>query len=314
MREVAGLRALAGAAALLALAPAQAADTDGATTGETGGGSHDNVLFIGRGGLAEADQGDEGRHWSTWPINLVDGSAAYGWLSADSALPHMLRFELAAPTTITGVVLDNRLATEGREDGGLSQSGEGAPVRRFALLGAVAGPDGPFETLYEGEAQPDGRTVITLPAARKARWLRLRIDSNWAGGGATRLSELELLGTPDAAVAPAIASGGRDADVSGAYAHEYGPILLRQQGNEIYGCYSDGLGSLRGTVFGRVMRLAWFSSQEGSIGAATLVAANQRIYGFWYRPDDRMGSPWNAVKTGPLPARPSQVCRAALGL
>lgn len=305
-RSAGAMGAMMAAGLLLSALPVSAQGTDerAAATGPQVEG--DNILLIGRGGIANPDGVEEERHWSTYTINLLDGSAQYGWLSNGApAMPLTLGFELAGPGMIYAVVLDNRLQVTRREDGGLSQSGEGAPVRKFALLGATT-REGPFETLVEAEAGAEGRTVVPLPKAMPARYLRLRIDSNWAGAGTTRLSELEVLGELQG-LPPA-------GDSSGIYMHEYGPILIRQQGDEIRGCYNDGLGVLRGTVFGRVMRLAWHSLQEGSIGAATLIAANGRLHGFWYRPDDRMGSPWNAVRQGSLPAKVPASCRAALGL
>lgn len=98
------------------------------------------------------------------------------------------------------------------------------------------------------------------------------------------------------------------ADVSGVYSHEYGPIMLRQRGNEIFACYNNGLG----TLFGRIMRLAWFSNEEGSIGTAGLVAANDKLYGFWYRPEDKMGSPCNADKQSGIDGADLGKCRAVL--
>ncbi len=267
----------------------------------------DNILHISWGGIAEADAGEAARHWSTWTINLVDGGPAYGWQSDKAVtLPHQLAFELAGSGTIRAVALDNRFEPVVREDGSMSQAPDGSPVRRFALLGSTAGPDGPFETLVEGEAKADAQTLVKLPKEARAHWLRLRIDSNWAGSGSTRLSDLAVIGDLDQRGA----GGGED--VGGVYAHEYGPILLRQKGNEVIGCYNDGLGTLRGTIFGRIMRLAWYSKAEGSIGAATLVAANGKLYGFWYRPEDRMGSPWNAVREGGLDGADLGKCRAAL--
>lgn len=267
----------------------------------------DNILHISWGGTAEADAGEAKRHWSTWAINLVDGGAAYGWLSDKGVtLPQALNFELAGNGKIAAVALDNRFEPVVREDESMSQTAEGSPVRRFAVLGSTKGPEGPFETLVEGEAKADVQTVVKLPKDVSARWLRLRIDSNWAGSGQTRLSDLAVLGTLEQRGAAATV------DASGVYSHEYGPILLRQKGNEVFGCYNDGLGTLRGTVFGRIMRLAWYSKEEGSIGAATLVAANGKLYGFWYRPEDRMGSPWNAVREGGLDGTDLSKCRAAL--
>jgi len=266
----------------------------------------DNILHISWGGIAEADAGEAKRHWSTYTINLVDGGPAYGWLSEkEAAFPHTLNFELAGVGKVRAVALDNRFEPVVREDGSMSQTAEGSPVRRFALLGSTTGPEGPFATLVEGEAKADTQTVVKLPKEASARWLRLRIDSNWAGSGATRLSDLAVIGELEQRGAAATA------DVSGVYGHEYGPITLRQKGNEIWGCYNDGLGTLRGTIFGRIMRLAWFSKEEGSIGSATLVAANDKLYGFWYRPEDKMGSPWNAVKEKGLEGDPGK-CRAAL--
>ncbi len=265
-----------------------------------------NILHIGWGGIAEPDTGETGRHWSTFTINLVDGGPAYGWLSTkDIKFPHTLNFELAGIGKIREIVLDSRFEPVVREDGSMSQTAEGSPVRRFVLLGATKAADGPFEVLVEGEANADAQTVIKLPKESSARWLRLRIDSNWAGSGSTRLSDLAVIGELDQRGA-----AGPD-DVPGVYSHEYGPIALRQKGNEIWGCYNNGLGSLRGTIFGRIIRLAWFSKEEGSIGSATLVAANDKLYGFWYQPEDKMGSPWNATRTSGLEGAATE-CSAAL--
>ena len=296
--------ALAGAGALLLAGCSNAASEKAQPAGDNGG---DNILHISWGGIAEADAGEDKRHWSTWAINLVDGTPAYGWMSDKAVtLPHELKFELAGSGKVRAVALDSRFEPVVREDGSMSQSAEGSPVRRFALLGSTAGPDGPFETLAEGEAKADAVTRVELPKETQARWLRLRIDSNWKGSGPTRLSDLAVLGELDQRGA-----GGSD-DVGGVYAHEYGPITLRQKGNEVWGCYNNGLGTLRGTAFGRIMRLAWFSKEEGSIGAATLVAASGKLYGFWYRPEDKMGSPWNAVREKTLDGFDPGPCRAAL--
>lgn len=266
-----------------------------------------NILHISWGGIALAEPGDEKRHWSNWTINLVDGSTAYGWTSeAATSFPRTLDFELAGVGKLKALVLDTRFTPVAREDGSASQTPDGAPVRKFAVLGSIAGPTGPFETLYEGEAKADARNSFALPEAAKARWLKLRIDSNWAQGGATRLAEFEAIGELEQ-------RGVTDtADASGVYSHEYGPIAIRQQGSEVYGCYNNGLGSLRGTILGRIMRLAWFAAGENSIGSATLVPANGKLYGFWYRYSDKMGSPWNATKTQELEEADLTKCRAAL--
>ena len=265
-----------------------------------------NILHISWGGIATPDSGEEKRHWSNWTINLLDGSTAYGWTSDKNiTFPHDLQFELAGIGKIKGFVVDTRFTPVLREDGSSSQSAEGSPVRKFAILGSTAGADGPYTTIFQGEAKPDTRNEFTPPKEISTRWIKLQIDSNWEGKGAARLAEFEALGTLEQ-------RGVTDtADASGVYSHEYGPIAIRQKGNEIFGCYNNGMGTLRGTIYGRIMRLAWFSSQEKSIGAATLVPAHDRLYGFWYRYSDKMGSPWNASKIGGL-EKADPACRKAL--
>lgn len=251
-----------------------------------------NILHITWGGIAQPDAGEATRHWSEWSINLIDGSNAYGWTSAAGAtFPHDLNFELAGVGLIDEVVLDTTFAPVVREDGSMSSKATGSPVRRFEVQGSTTGPQGPFTKLAEGEAAQDGRTVVKLPSRTAARWVKLVIQSNWKGSGTTRLSEFEVRGELQKR------GDGGVPDVTGYYMHEYGPIVLKQEGDRIVGCYNRGDGKLEGLIFGRIMRLAWRMPGEQSIGSATLVADAGHVYGFWYRDGDRMGSPWNSVKT-----------------
>jgi len=250
-----------------------------------------NILHISRGGIAYPDGDEVKRHWSNYTINLIDGSQAYGWTSEDkAALPHDLFFELAGNGRITGFALDSTFAPVRREDGRASNSPSGSPVRHFALWGSTVSRNGPWTKLYQGEAKADQRTAFTLDRPAEARWLKLTVNDSWAGGAPVRLSEFEVMGEL------AAKDGGAVPDVTGYYMHEYGPIVLRQDGHLIHGCYNNGDGQLEGMILGRVMRLAWYMPKEKSIGMATLVADGNQLYGFWYRDQDRMGSPWNAVK------------------
>lgn len=266
-----------------------------------------DILHISAGTIALADANEDKRHWSTWSINLIDGSAAYGWTSqADITLPHSLSFELAGIGAIDAIALDSRFAPVIREDGSSSQSPEGGAVRAFALLGSTTGPDGPFEMLFAGEAPKELRTRFVLPKPVRARWLKLEVRSNWGTTNQSRLSELEIQGKLEGrGTSP-------DDEVSGYYTHEYGPIILRKDGDKVYGCYNDGDGKLLGIGFGRVLRVAWHNPGEISIGMATFVPAHGKLYGFWYRDSDRMGSPWNAVKVKDLADVDLGTCRASL--
>lgn len=266
-----------------------------------------DILHISAGAVALADTNEDKRHWSTWSINLTDGSTAYGWTSeANITLPHSLNFELAGMGKIDAIALDTRFAPVLREDGSSSQSPDGGAVRRFALLGSTVGPDGPFETVFEGEAPNDQRTRFVLPKPVSARWFKLDVRSNWGASPQSRLSELEIQGQlEDRGTAP-------DDEVSGYYTHEYGPIILRKEGDRVYGCYNNGDGKLAGIGFGRVLRLAWHAPGEVSIGMATFAPAHGKLYGFWYRDGDRMGSPWNAVKEKSLAETDLGTCRASV--
>lgn len=254
-----------------------------------------NILHITRGGIALADAGEDKRHWSEFTINLVDGSQNYGWTSEkDVTFPHTLNFELAGSGRISGIALDSTFAPVVREDGSASSKADGSAVRKFSILGSTKSPGGPYFKIFDGEAGKNQKTIFSLKSPVSARWIKLVINDNWNGGGQTRLSELELYGELDARGA------GSSGDVSGLYSHEYGPIALKQDGSHVHGCYNDGDGEMEGVILGRTMRLGWYMAGEKSIGAATLVAANNQLYGFWYRDGDRMGSPWNATRVSGL--------------
>ncbi len=296
--------ALFGALLLCAGCTSQPANTPDKPASEP---EPNNILHITAGGIAMADTGEAKRHWSEFSINLVDGSQGYGWMSEKTVtFPHELKFELAGPGKISGFALDSTFAPVAREDGSASVSAEGSPVRRFTVLGATESPDGPYFKIYDGEAAKDQRSRFTLKTPISARWIKLVVKDNWNGGGQTRLSEFEIQGELESRGAGGVA------DVSGYYTHEYGPILLRQDGNRIHGCYNNGNGQLEGVIFGRIMRLGWYEASGNSIGAATLVAAKDQLYGFWYREGDRMGSPWNAAKVSDLAKADLGTCRDKL--
>lgn len=264
-------------------------------TGDAAKAEPTNILHITRGGIALADAGEDKRHWSEFTINLIDGSQSYGWTSEKNVtFPHELKFELAGSGKISGMALDSTFAPVVREDGSASSKAEGSPIRKFTVVGSTKSPEGPYFKIFDGEAGKNRKTIFALTAPVSARWIKLVINDNWNGGGQTRLSELEIYGELEARGA------GGSGDVSGLYSHEYGPIALKQEGSHVRGCYNDGDGEMEGVILGRTMRLGWYMAGEKSIGAATLVAANNQLYGFWYRDGDRMGSPWNATKVSGL--------------
>ena len=266
-----------------------------------------NILHISWGGIAEADFNEAERHWSSWTIHLIDGKTSYGWTSAETIkFPHELHFELAGSATIDNIVLDNRFEPVIREDGTFSQEPTGSSVKEFELLGSLEGKHGSYFSIAKGQADKDQRSAIALSEPVQARWLKLVIKSNWGGGGVTRLAELEINGELDERGAAAVD------DVSGVYDHEYGGIILRQDGHEVYGCYGDGYGQMRGQIFGRIIRLSWFSQIDQNIGSATFSATDKKIYGFWYGQNNIMGSPWNSEKLSSLDGVDLGGCQKAI--
>lgn len=266
-----------------------------------------NLLHIGQGAIALPDPGEDQRHWSGWTINLIDGSHAYGWVSApETAYPHTIRLELAGVGRLSALVFDTRFEAVEREDGSRASEPVGAPVRHVEVWGAAASEEGPYGKILDAEIPADQRTRLSLPKPVDARWLKLVIRDNWAGGGQSRLSEVEAIGTfVKRVTAP-------DQPISAYYTHEYGGIALTRKGPFVTGCYNDGAGLLSGLLIGRVMRLAWAEPGERHIGMATLVAAHGDVYGFWFRDGDRMGSPWNSHRVSRLEDADLGKCRAVL--
>lgn len=99
-----------------------------------------NLLYIGEGGIALADQSEKDQNWRTFAINLVDGTNRYGWTSAPAVrLPHTLQFELERPSVIRRIVLDSTFEAVVGYDGKRSQPPAGGPLRRFRLLSSDPG-------------------------------------------------------------------------------------------------------------------------------------------------------------------------------
>jgi hypothetical protein len=278
-------------ACALAAAGGMAARAEGAPT---------NLLYIGEGGIALADGNEQGRDWRNFSINLVDGSNQYGWTSAPGTrFPHTLVFELERRSVIHRVALDSSFAPVVGYDGRRSEPPAGGPARRFRLWGvgpAGAGLAGAAQPvlLLEGELPRSSRAEYALAAPATVEALRLEILDNWGDEARTHLAEFEAIGSKVEG-APVNASG-----IDGLYAHEYGPIALRRDGDKVSGCYLNGAGALEGLVSGRVMRLAFLEPANGRMGAVTFVAAHDQLYGFWFNPLDAMGSPWNAPKVAGL--------------
>lgn len=148
--------------------------------------------------------------------------------------------------------------------------------------------------LLEGELPRSSRKEFDLGAAATVQALKLEVLSNWGDLPQTHLSEFEAVG------AQAAGAQANPSAIDGLYAHEYGPIVLRRDGNKVTGCYINGTGVLNGLIDGRVIRLGYLETASHRLGSVVWVAAHDQLFGFWFGPLDTMGSPWNAPKVSDL--------------
>lgn len=261
-------------------------------------GGSSNLLHIAEGTIALPDGDEIDTQWRGFTINLLDGSDNYGWVSREGiAAPHRIDFELAQLSLIEAVALSSTFEAITAYDGELVQSGAGVgPARRFRILYSSSLEGDDFQILLEDELAPSSDMKFEFASAATVRRLRLELLSNWDDMPRTRLSEIRAFGTR------LELDAGPDFDINGIYEHNYGPIVLRRNGNLVEGCYLDGRGLLNGVMNGRVLRLAYLEREDSRMGTALFVAAHEKLFGFWFGSRNEMGSPWNAPKIGSLAA------------
>jgi len=216
--------------------------------------------------LSFTTQYDKGQ-WSA--LSLIDGTPKTGWSSAKGrAVPVTFVIELARTYTLDSLTIDNSTAQE-RKYPGIS-------ARGLTVHAATEGPNGPWTPVLTAEAAQGKRTTLPLPAGTRARWLKIDVTSNWGHGAYTEIMEIEATGTP---VGPAPAAR----SVEGVYATNYNLMLVRQDGDQVTGCYDWDHGALNGTTDGRVIRFEW--REDGpQIGTAIMVLSERGnvLNGLWY--------------------------------
>ena len=246
-----------------------AAQTESPTPGVT------DVLDLSAGAvvLSWSSQWDE--EWAA--LLLLDDTTERGWSAGEgTTFPHEIVVELAQTTELDSVVFDN--------GGALEAEYPGISARGVELLASTVGADGPFEPVAEIELEQGARSTFAPAEPVTARWLQLRILSNWGHPEYTELMELEGYGT-------AGDGGGAGPELEGVYDTNYGLIRFDQTGTRVRGCYDFDGGTLTGSTDGRVVRFEWREDGGEQVGTAVMVLSHSgaHLNGVWYQDGEYQG-------------------------
>jgi OmpA family/Sad1 / UNC-like C-terminal len=206
---------------------------------------------------------------------LLDGTSSRGWCSS-APNPNTFVIELAAPSTINKLVFDT---TDSQEP-----SYPGISAREIEVYGSTKSAEEGFTKIGAFEAAKGGRKEFPLTPPATAQWLKFVVLSNWGQKEYTELMELEAYGTMEQSA---------NVSFSGIYKTNYGPIELKQDGNQISGCYYDGKGSFRGVLEGRAARMEWRQDEGRKFGGLMMVLTADRKFlnGLWYE-NGAIGGKW----------------------
>lgn len=195
--------------------------------------------------------------WSAW--RLSDGSPT-GWCSLSNK-PNDGRFEyeLDGAWNLETLVVDTTNTEEPRY--------RGISAKTVELW--LADGTGAFKSAGTFTVPRHEKKSFALPKGTTATRVKIDVLNNWGYREYTEISELEVMGTR--VKAPATT------DFTGVYDSSYGPMRLEQDGDQLYGCYDWGsvLGSVWGTVSGRVAQLTWYEQNKEPKREGTAVWAAQ---------------------------------------
>jgi len=250
-----------------------------------------NVLELANGAVIASVSSSYGGGWQ--PFNLVDGSQAYGWCSAQGEpLPHSIVFELPQSYALASFAVDT---TKDQESGY-----PGISAKTVEVYGSTtSGSDG-YSVLATVRVPKGGRAEAALPRSVVARWLKFVVTENWGNAEYTEIMELEAYGTPSGPPP--------EANVTGVYETSYGALRLEQDGRNVWGCYHEGDGQIAGSTTGRVLQAEWREDQGKRTGAVVMVlsTAGDALNGVWYEHGTLAGE-WSGrraeVEAGCTPAR-----------
>jgi outer membrane protein OmpA-like peptidoglycan-associated protein len=245
-----------------------------------------DALDLTNGALLVKETPSYGHGVSAWaPWRLTDGSPA-GWCSASGkATEGRFEYELEGAWSLESFVVD----TANTEEAGYA----GISAKTVELW--LANGPGAFKSLGTFTVPQHAKKAFPLPKGTLATRVKVDVLGNWGYGEYTELSELDLLGTR--VKAPPLA------DFTGLYESTYGPLRLEQDGDQVYGCYDWGsiVGSVWGTVSGRIAQLTWYEQNQESKREGTAVWAAQPdahgkpgFWGVWFE-NGELHSDWSGV-------------------
>lgn len=238
-----------------------------ACAGAFGQSARTNVLEIANGAVIVSVSSNYGGTWG--PFNLVDGSAALGWCSAQGAsLPHSIVIELPQSYALTSVAVD----TTGDQESGYP----GISAKTVAVYGSTTSDTDGFGVLTTVNVPQGGRKEATLSRPVTAQWLKFVVTANWGNAEFTEVMELEGYGKP-VGEPPKV-------DIAGVYETNYDLLRLEQDGTRVVGCYDHREGRISGNLLGRVLQGEWQEDNGQRSGTAVMVLSVQgdALNGVWY--------------------------------
>lgn len=232
-------------------------------------------LNLDAGAVVISHSGQYNEEWAA--LLVLDDTTDRGWSAGEgAAFPHEIVVELAQPTALSAVAVSN--------EGVLEADYPGISARRVEVWGSLDGPDQGFRKILDVEAEKAARSLFELPQPVEARWLKLRIRSNWGHGQYTELMELEAYGE-------ALEVREERPPLAGVYDTNYDLIVFKQEGDQVRGCYDFDGGTLAGTTDGRVVRFQWTENGGDQHGTAIMVLSQsgEQLNGFWYEGGEYQG-------------------------
>ena len=205
--------------------------------------------------------------WSAW--RLTDGDEKTGWCSAQGqATGSAFVWELDTTWELRTFSVSTRYMQESEYPGISARS-----VELHLADGGSWRKAGSFQ-IGKGE-----RKEFPLPAATRARQVKLVVTGNHGNAEYSEIAEVGLLGTRAGTVATS--------RVAGSYATNYGPMRFVQEGDEVYGCYDWAERSLVwGAVQGRNVRVTWLEESGETVrqGTATFAVTSdgKTLWGVWF--------------------------------
>jgi len=261
-----------------------AASTVAGSQSPAGASQEQDLLDLNSGAMVLSWSSQYDEEWAA--LLLVDDTTERGWSAGEGAeFPHQFLIEMAQPTRLTSIAIDNSGTLEGDYPG--------ISAREIEVWVSNDGPDEEFDKVMTVEAQQGERSAFTLPQSTPARWIKLKVLSNWGHDRYTELREVEGYGEP-------LDNDTPQPDLAGVYDTNWELMRFEQAGNQVRGCYDFDGGTLTGSTDGRVVQFEWRENGGDEVGTALMVLSStgEQLSGLWNYEGEYKGL-WIGSPAGP---------------